>query len=689
MAVAAFAAGICAADLSAQAEDQPVTTLPEVVVTGSTDSLIADVEGAKIYDSKKTTVVPLEEQPAAVSDDYRRTFARMPGLLVSEMAVPSHVNLNYRGIGNPHESEYLLTLRNGIPIASDLFGYPTTYYAPPLQTVDNVRFIRGGSSLLYGPQPGPKLNFVTKRPPLDDKLLFSTEHVLGSDGLYSTFNRLGGSAGPFGYLGSFYHRESDGFRKNADYTVDNGELDLALRATETSRLYFNLYGFESESGEAGRLTLDQYLADREQTTTPDNRIWISRYSPSVTLEQELSPDTFLEVKGWAAYQDRFSRRQNNAGTAAALDRQEFYSLGTDARVRHFWSGWEEDHALTAGITVYSARSPRSRETSPDLTARDGELVYDLERQTRYGALFAENRFQFGRFAVIPSARVDLVRLRVEENHNDGQAALRTESFSRAVPLFGLGLSYEAGANQEVYANVSQGYRPPKYDDLVNPGSNVKGVPTESDVVNVELGIRGTPTPWFYYDTSLFFVDWDGFVETQVVGPDEFRSNSGRARYYGWESSAEVDLLALYDDYSGADYVNRWGSLSLFGNLSLLEAEFVSGNRDGNTPAYAPDYMVKAGAVYRWNDRAKVSLTGILADDHFWQDSNTEGNVGTAEIPSYAVWDLALETKLYRDNLSLLAGINNLFDEDYYSRIRSDGIEVTQERNYYVGARLSF
>lgn len=692
LAAVAFAAGLCASGLTAQTEAEPSVTLPDLVVTGAEDPSLGDVEGAQIFDSKKTTVVQLEHQPAPVRDDYRRAFATMPGLLVSEMAIPSHVNLNYRGIGNPHESEYLMTLRDGIPIGSDLFGYPTTYYAPPLQTIDSIQFIRGGSSLLYGPQPGPKLNFVSRRPPVEGGPRFSTEHVFGSDSLYSTFNEVSGSVGRFGYLGSFHHREADGFRDNADYTLDNGEIGLALRATEDSRLYFGFYGFESESGEAGRLTLPQYLADREQTTTPINRIWIDRYSPTLTLEQEISDDTLLIVKGWAAYQDRFSRRQNGGGTQTALDRQEFYSLGTDARVRHFWTGSDEEHALTAGVTLYSARSPRSRERNEGVSeARDGELVFDLDRRTHYGAAFAENRFQFGRFAVIPSARVDFVNLRVEENFND-EKDLQDESFSRAVPLFGLGLSYEAGANHEIYANASQGYRPPKYDDLVNPtrgAAGQGGAPDESDVLNLELGLRGAPTSWFFYDTSLFFVDWDGFVETQVIGADEIRSNSGRARYYGWETSAEVNLTRLYDDRAGSAYADRWGSFSLFGNVSFLNAEFVSGRHDGNTPAYAPDHMIKTGAVYRWQDRAKVSLTGVLLDDHFWQDSNTAGNVGTEKVAAYAVWDLALEANVYRDNVSLLAGINNLFDEDYYSRVRGDGIEVTQERNYYVGARLSF
>jgi len=34
-------------------------------------------------------------------------------------------------------------------------------------------------------------------------------------------------------------------------------------------------------------------------------------------------------------------------------------------------------------------------------------------------------------------------------------------------------------------------------------------------------------------------------------------------------------------------------------------------------------------------------------------------------------------------------VNNLLNEDYYSRIRSDGIDPAYGRNYYVGVSVKF
>jgi outer membrane receptor protein involved in Fe transport len=41
------------------------------------------------------------------------------------------------------------------------------------------------------------------------------------------------------------------------------------------------------------------------------------------------------------------------------------------------------------------------------------------------------------------------------------------------------------------------------------------------------------------------------------------------------------------------------------------------------------------------------------------------------------------------NISVLGGINNLFNRSYYSRIRGDGIDPAYRRNQYAGISLTF
>ncbi len=683
-----------AADAPAEKKDDP-TRMPEVKVVAPKErgGSLPSVEGAKIYEGKKTTVAESGAVPTVVNNNLRQAFTQLPGLLVSESESPGHSNLNYRGIGDPHESEFVLTLKDGIPIGSDWFGYPTFYYTPAMESVARTELIRGGSALLYGPQPGPVVNFVTYRPPTDRKFSFQSENVAGSHGFFSTYNSIGGTVKQLGYHAWFQHRQSDGPRENSDYMVNNGSFKLLLAATPTSRWILAFDGYASENGEAGRLTTAQYAADRNTVTKPFDRLWVDRFVPSLTYENELSEQSFVTVKTWGGYQDRFSRRQS--GAFANIDRQEFYFFGADARVRHFWETGKNEHAFTGGAVFYKSDSPRTRHRGATPLDTTGALRFEMERSTLYGAVFAENKFQFGRLAVVPAARLELLEISAKEIVNvERVRPLIDDTFSAVVPLFGIGFTYDLcgkSNSPQFYANVSQGYRPPKYDDIVNPtAEQFASSLDEGRTWNVEAGVRGAPTAWFRYDAGVFYTDFDNFIENlDLGGGDTTRVNSGRAEFFGYEISAETDLIGLYDALAKTEHGKKIGSLTLFANVQLLDADFVSGRNMGRTPAYAPDCVIKGGVVYRKGDRAKVAFTGVFVDEHFWQDSNGAGAVGTDRVAAYSVWDLTAEVKVIGDTFTIIGGINNVFDHDYYSRIRSDGIEPAARRNFYAGFKIRF
>jgi outer membrane receptor protein involved in Fe transport len=54
-----------------------------------------------------------------------------------------------------------------------------------------------------------------------------------------------------------------------------------------------------------------------------------------------------------------------------------------------------------------------------------------------------------------------------------------------------------------------------------------------------------------------------------------------------------------------------------------------------------------------------------------------------------VWDLTAEAKVWRDTVSVIAGVNNLFGADYYARIRADGIDPAAPTNWYAGIKVEF
>ncbi len=538
---------------------------------------------------------------------------------------------------------------------------------------------------------------------------------MGSDNLYSTYTRMDGTDGRLGYLAYFDHRQGDSFRDlNSDFRVDGGSIKLVLDADRETRWIAGFDVFDADSGEPGGLThatagppgstVLNYDANRNANQNPFDRIRVKRFAPSLTLQHDFDEGTTSEVKLWGGYYSRKSKRQTDTGfgtvnpvPAADLDgnrdnlinHHQYYTFAADARIRHEWAAWAEDHVLTAGFTSYYSDSPFTVHRGETPNAETGVLRQQSQRGTVYGALFAENKFTFDRLSVVPGFRLENIHQNIEEQVNLGtgeaitpKAVLSRDSYVEVVPLVALGLSYDVGRGSEAYANVSQGYKAKTYTDAVplGTGDTVSANLDPARSWTYEIGLRGIPKPWLTYDVSLFWIDYDnrfGRVGANI-------QNVGRSINKGIDIAVETDLIGLYDDLKG-NRVDRDVSFNLHGNVEFLDAQFESGPVAGLQPQYAPSHVLRTGAVLHSKRWGKLGLLGTFVDAHYADDAHTANRF----IPSYMVWDLTAEVRVYRDNVRIIGGINNLLDEDYYSRIRSNGIDPAYGRNGYIGIALAF
>lgn len=714
---------------AASAQDAVTATVPEVRVFGEAESdetiqapYLPAVQGTRIYSGKKTSVIDLDEFPRITNNNYRQALAKTPGLYLSEETTPL-LSIGYRGL-DPSRVQFTQVLKDGIPIHADQFGYPEAYYSPPLDTVDRLEFLRGGAALLYGPQPGGALNYITHLPRTDRPFSFGTTNTFGSDNYYSNFTYVDGTTGRLGYYGYYNHRESDGFREaNSGFMLDAAHLKLVLDASTDSRWILSLEAYEEEHGEPGGLTLASgpgavnYNTNRNGTSRFFDVFELERSFASLAWEKDFSEATRLTVTGWGGYYSRFSSRQRGGGfgtlptgpqaNSTTVEHQKFYTGGLEARLRHDYELWGGTHTIAGGIQAYHTDSPR--EDRRGLAANDhgGMLRNDSDRYIFYLPLFVENRFHFGRLSIVPGVRIENIWQGVTENLNLDKTVAGTpladEDNHEFVPLFGLGLAYEVAHKTELYSNVSQSYRPKIFTQAVPTGGTAV-VPEdleESKAVQYELGFRGTPRDWITWDVSAFLLDFDDQIGTIALpGGRSTLANVGGARHYGVELAAEVDLIGLCDASSPArlpatdkdaratppvrSFGERFGSLSLYANATFLDAEFVSGPLEGRTPRFAPNHLVRAGVIYRLRDRCKIALLGTFAGESFADDANTQERF----VPAYTVWDLTAEVKIYKE-ISLNAGINNLFDEEYYARIANTGIDPAAGRNFYGGFSVKF
>jgi len=677
---------------------QTVITQNEVEVTAPREpqrqdkNFLPDVQGTKIYSGKKTSLIQLADAPKINNNNFRQAMAKIPGLLLSEEATPLF-SVGYRGL-DPHRAQFVQVMKDGVPIHADMFGYPEAYYVPPLDSVDAIEFVRGGAGLMFGPQPGGALNFVTHQSATDTKARLSSSNSFGSHNLFSTYEALTGTVGPVGYYGFIHERQGDGFRTmNSDFEVLSSGVKLTLNQTGDSRLTAAFDQYAEQHGEPGGITRAQFDQDPELATRAHDLFRLERYYGNIRYEKELDEDTQLDLLVYGGHYRRWSKRQNGGGFGTiptantnSIEEQDFYNLGLEQRLKHSYEALGGENDFSIGTHTFMSHSPRVDMTGNSSQADSGAITAVTVRDTWYFSPFIENRFKWGNFSITPGVRLENIWQRLNEKIKTTRAPNKTKTYDFA-PLFGVGMTYEIVKGIEAYANISQSYRPKVFTQAIPTGAAqiINDDLEEGKGVQYDFGFRGKRHPFWNWDIDYFLMSFTN----QIGNSGNTVTNGGRTHYHGIEMFQEFDVMGAWDYLKDTQHAEKYGNLAPFFTATLLNAEYSAGPFEGRQPQYAPKYNARVGVNYRWRDRAKISFLGTFLGDHNASD-NTASNFN---IPSYKVWDLTAEVDLLKNvkdvfDLSLFGGINNIFDEKYFARVRSDGIDPADGRNLYGGVKIN-
>ncbi len=713
--------------------------------------IMPEVSGTEITVTKKATVIKLDQQPPIENNDLQDLFLKAPGFQITDQHTPGQFNFNYRGLGNPQESEFTLVLRDGLPLMSDWIGFPTLYYLPLPQAISEIQFIRGGNSLLYGPEPAPAVNFVSKRPDPGSPWNFYTEQLGGAYGYYSTFNVIQEAMGPLEFRLDGGYVRSDGQRDNSAYDLWQTDLYVGYRPDEHQLLALDFYSSRFSGGDPGRITYKQWVNDPNFSFTPFNHDWVDRYTTILSYQRDFGDGWLLLAKGWFTHQEIDARTaaNNNPGaphpfpSSTLFSYEEFNNGGADIRFRKLWGDGTifKGSALTFGGVVYHGDAPFQRYTLTDetsgpdfLTAPRGTtsdiVPLDQSRTSNYQSIFFEDLIRIGKFHMVGSFRLDHEDVEVDSAAAPWLATVpptgpASISADHWVPLWGFGMGNDFGNRNETYFNASSGWRPTRFFDIAGTSRTIafgESIPDPFHSLDFELGVHGTPYKGFWYDIGLFWMLFDNRTETQNISNTDFIIlNTGSSRHRGLEGELSYDLLAPFQHppmpevqpESGKGVVDASKNtpvpgislkdyhplkLIAFSNVQFLDAEFTEStllipNTDktivGNTPAFAPEFLMKGGLQLRKDNYFDITFSAIYVSQQFWQDTD----VGNAQIPKaqiapYKVFNLTGDFYITR-NLRIIAGITNLTDEKYYDRVFANGIEPAPHRSGYAGLSLAF
>ena len=692
------------------------TYLPDVTVVGrysKTDiQQLPEIVGTSIYAGKKNALIVLDNVKGnIVTNNMRQIMAKVPGIHIWESDGSGiQIGLAARGL-SPNRSWEFNVRQNGYDIAADPFGYPEAYYNPQLQAVQRIEIVRGQGALQYGPQFGGLVNYILRNgSEINKKFEFETQQTVGSNGLFNSYNAIGGKTEKIHYYGFFDHRNADGYRKNSKYYTNSGFGTLTYRINKKFSLTTELMRSNIRSQQPGGLTDLQTQQDIKQSLRSRNWFDITWTTGAVIANYEFSENTRLNVKLFGISGDRNSvgyipsggiiiadsiNKTTNQYNPRNVNADKYRNAGMEARFITNYNLFNAKQTFSAGLRFYKGTTYRyssdgkgTTGTDYDMSLSDGIWNRDIDFKTTNVAAFAENIFRVtSKFLIIPGIRYEYITGKASGRNGftstGAEIILQDQKKSRGFVLAGIGAEFHTSKATEIYANITQAYRPVQFADLTAPPTTdiIDQDLKDAKGYNADLGYRGKIKSWLFFDAGIYYLKYNNrigsIVQQRANGSFyNYRTNVGNSSSKGFEGLVEFSPVKAFSKRSNKADVSVFVSYSYtdarYGNLKVITKnssnQLVETNLKNKKVENAPENIIRTGMTVSYNN---LSLTGQLSyvDDSYSDANNTSTPAANAQnglIPSYSVIDLTAVYK-YSAKVNLKAGINNLGNEKYFTR----------------------
>jgi iron complex outermembrane receptor protein len=562
--------------------------------------------------------------------------------------------LDLRGFGATAEQNTVI-LVDGIRISEDELA-TALLSSVPIETVERIEIVRGGSSVLYGSgATGGTIQIITKRGAAKG-IHGSAVIEAGNRGLRSFRGSIAQGWDGLSADANVSTLRSDNYRANNDLKQDNFSGGLQWANSE-GRVGVRVDAARQDYRLAGSLTEAQFKADPRQTNTPDDFG---------------SVDT-----------DRYTifgqRNFGNLQIAADLSHREKTARG------FFGDPLFGDFSTQANSRV-TQFSPRLRHLS-DIAGMRNEFVAGVdfaksERNT--DSVFAGFASGAGRGSqdskaiyVRDEIRIDRLRVALGGRHEvidqDFTDALgfATTAYDRKNDLNAWDLqgTYTVAPGLDVFAKAGRSYRVANIDE--NGATPLANTPLDPQTSrDLELGAavgdsqRKLSARVFqhrlkneiYYNSSVFA-----------------NVNLDPTRREGVELEASARVLP---------------NLMLRASLTHVRARFTEGDLSGNDVPLVPKNIatLRANWTPLVNHTADIGLQYVDKQRY----GNDTANSCSSQIPSYTTLDARYAVRFGAWEVAI-AG-SNLADRDYFSYAAGacrNGIYSDNGRQVKLSARLDF
>ena len=672
--------------------------LPDITVVGrnskSDYQQLPEIVGTTIYAGKKNALIVLENVQGNISNNImRQVLAKVPGIHVWE-SDPSGIQIGIAARGlSPNRSWEFNIRQNGYDIAADPFGYPEAYYNPQLQSIQRIEIVRGQGALQYGPQFGGMINYILKNgSEINKPFEFETQQTIGSNGLLNSYNAIGGKKGKLNYYTFYDQRNGDGWRNNSQFYTKSSFGTVTYNFTNKFSLSFEFMYSHIRSQQPGGLSDVQIKEDARQSFRSRNWFDIKWMTPAILLQYEINKQSRWTTKIFGTIGDRNSvgflqsitvKDSLNAATNQFNNRvvnlDKYRNYGIESRIITEYTMGKLKNTIAGGIRLYKGNTHRladgigSQNSDYDITI-SGPYPKDVNFGSSNAAAFIENIFRISdKLLLIPGLRYEWLEGSAEGRNgisNTGVATLlQNITRSRNFTLAGIGSEYHITNSTELYANISEAYRPIQFANLQAPPTTDIIDPSLTDAkgYNFDMGYRGKVKNYIQFDISGFYLKYNNRIGTISFANANYRliTNVGASISKGIESYIEFNPLRAFTNTQYSDII-------LFSSYAFTNATYSSDHKDASTKGKkvenAPQDIFRGGISYGYKNflvTAQFSFVGAsFSDANNTVAPSANGNNGL--IPSYSITDLTGSYK-FSKKLQLKAGINNVWDARYFTR----------------------
>lgn len=690
--------------------------LNDIIVQGyknneSSIKQLPDVHQNFIVAGKKNEVISVQNLDANISEKTgRQIFAKIAGAFVYDMdGSGNQLNVSTRGL-DPHRSWEYNVRQNGIMTNSDIYGYPASHYSAPLESIQKIELIRGTASLQYGAQFGGMINYVTKQADTTRKISFESINSAGSYGLFSSYNAIGGTIGKLRYYAYYQKRVSDGYRKNASSDAEAQFMSLEYSFNSNVKLKAELGRSTYLYNSPGPLTDAMFNADPRQSSRSRNYFSPDIFLPSLALDWKINETTNLNWTNSAVLGNRSSVQlialaniKEDLTKNRQVDIDNFNSYSSELKLKKLYSIGSLSSVLVGGIRYVNndlhrrqlGKGTNASAYDPSITGNWGR---DLHFKTQNVALFVENLIYLNqKLSISPAFRIERGISKMAGTITYLASEKVPNEIKHFFPLFGINAQYKISPTIRAYTGWSQAYRPVIFSDIIPPTTLDRTDPNLKDAFgyNAEIGVSGTIKDRLSFDVSYFQIQYNNRIGSLILPEGNgqnyvYKTNLGNTLTNGMEVYAELNAFKTIK--------NR---LSIFTATSYFEGYYQKGNVvingenksiEGNRLETLPRWISRNGVRFQHKSLSGTLQYSYVADS-FSDAMNTvipspDGAKGV--VPAYSIVDLNFSLK-FSNNYSLRLGINNLTNEQYFTKRPTGypGVGVWSSDGRSIVATFSF